>query len=416
MHKHINKTSGTKRRGLIAAAIALIATGGYLLYRHHHAAQPTARHGQPEWPCSPDNVVLTYPNSLLPCFPKATESEPLRVLHIGDSHLQAGMLSQRLRSLLSALVDEEALSEGFVFPYSIASTNSPAAYTFESNAPWLYKKITTSTTPIPAGLAGICIETTTPEATISLQLTAYADRLSAFDRIVLYTPDNTSSFVPTIADTLLLSAQRTPLGWSLQLRKPVRQLNITLRQQTPEQTHFALSGMLLEHSKSRLVYSSAGLNGASCATFLRAEQLTAQAADLKPQLIIVALGTNDAYTNAFAPSTFAANLDSLVRRLRSALPQAAILLAIPGDHFWQQEHSNPNLEAVRRAIVGCAERHGCLAWDFLALMGGAGSMAQWRDEGLAAPDLVHLTPKGYRHQAEMMYCALYQLIKSNTPQ
>lgn len=415
MHKHINHNKSTKRRGVIVAAIALLSAGGFLLYRHQQATQPSAQPGHPQWPCPPDNVVLAYPSSQLPRFPKATEGEPLRVLHIGDSHLQAGMLSLRLRSLLSSMVDEQALSEGFVFPYSIASTNSPTAYTFESNAPWIYRKITTSATPIDAGLAGICIETSTPEATISLRLTAYADTRSAFDRIALYAPTNASSFVPTIADSLLLSAQRTPLAWTFKLRKPVRQLNITLRQHTPEQTHFALSGVLLEHSKSRLVYSSVGLNGASCATFLRAEQLAAQAADLNPQLIIVALGTNDAYTNAFVPSTFAANLDLLVQRLRSALPQAALLLAIPGDHFWQQVHSNPNLDAVRQAIVGCAERHGCLTWDFLALMGGAGSMAQWHEEGLAAPDLVHLTPKGYRHQAEMMYCALYQLIKSNSP-
>ncbi|MBQ9470715.1 MAG: hypothetical protein IJU72_07180 [Bacteroidales bacterium] len=392
----------------------MLASGGAILYRYHQA-QPHPLRGQPDWPCPPDNAVGSYPMSLLPSFPRHNDPEPLRVLHIGDSHLQAGMLSQRLRSMLSELMDEEVQSEGYVFPYNIVGTNSPAAYTFETNALWRTKKVTTAG-PIEAGLAGICMETNTPGATIGPKLTAHADPKSMFDRITLFSPIDTGSFVPTIADSLLLAVRHDHHMWTFQLRRPVRQLNITLRQQNPTQTRFVLAGVLLEHSKSRLVYSSAGLNGASCATFLRARQLAAQASALKPQLIIVSLGTNDAYTNAFAASTFSTNLDSLVLRLRAAQPHAAVLLTTPGDHFWMQERSNPNLEAVRRAIEHCAEQHGCLTWDLFGLMGGAGSMAQWFEQGWAAPDLVHLTPQGYRRQAEMMYCALYLLITSNTPQ
>jgi lysophospholipase L1-like esterase len=44
---------------------------------------------------------------------------------------------------------------------------------------------------------------------------------------------------------------------------------------------------------------------------------------------------------------------------------------------------------------------GCTVWDWQRYMGGAGSMYRWaRDTpALAAPDLIHLTPAGYRRTA-----------------
>ena len=67
-------------------------------------------------------------------------------------------------------------------------------------------------------------------------------------------------------------------------------------------------------------------------------------------------------------------------------------------------------EDLFKACADYAEQNGCLTWDFYALMGGAGAMHQWVEQGLAAPDLIHLSPSGYRLQAQMLYCALTQIL------
>ena len=343
-------------------------------------------------------------------LPQPQAGQPLRILHLGDSHLQAGILSGRLRSLLSAWCGEEALSEGYVFPYSIIKSNNPSTYAFETDAQWTFDKVTRSPATIDAGLAGACITTTMLNSTLTVSITNYATDNNAFDRLTIFAPQGEHFFEPTIADSLLLRVERHGQGWTFTLRHPVRRVAITLRQNSPAQICFTLNGMLLEHSASRLVYSSAGLNGASFRSLLRARQLMAQAAALQPHLLIVSLGTNDAFTDTFNPDAFRDNLSALLDGLRRAAPNCQLLLALAGDHFWQQERSNPNVELVNAALRSYAEQHGCLIWDFHALMGGAGAMHQWLEQGLAAPDLVHLSPNGYRLQAQMLYCALTQTL------
>lgn len=345
-----------------------------------------------------------------PIIPMPRDGQPLRILHLGDSHLQAGILSGKLRSLLSAWSGEEALSEGYVFPYTIMKSNNPSTYAFATDAQWTFDKVTRSPALIDAGLAGTCVTTTEPNSSLTVSITNYATDNNAFDRLTILVPPGENFFEPTIADTFLLRAERHGQGWTFTLRQPVRRVTITLQQNSPEQTCFTLNGMLLEHSASRLVYSAAGLNGASCRTLLRSRHLMAQVAALQPHLLIVSLGTNDAFTDTFTPDAFRDNLNALLGGLRRAAPNCQLLLALAGDHFWQQERSNPNVELVNAALLDYAEQNGCLTWDFYALMGGAGAMHQWVEQGLAAPDLIHLSPSGYRLQAQMLYCALTQTL------
>lgn len=397
---------------LLSATLLLLCIGGLAYFRNIEQAAEnfqtptiTAIDTLCQWP----NNAIEPHGAMLP-LAAPTSGEPLRILHIGDSHLQAGMFSGRLRSLLSAWTDESALSEGYVFPYNIAKTNSPSTYTFESNAVWTCDKVTKTTSRIDAGLAGISISTNQPNATLSVSLTAYAATRSAFDKVSVLAPPSSNSFEPTIDSLLLLSSERTATGWTFWLRQPVRQLTLTLVQRSEQQTQFTLHGLCLEHSASRLIYSSAGLNGASCRSLLRARNLMAQAAALRPHLIIVSLGTNDAFNTGFSAPTFTAQLDSLLGGLRKAMPNSQVLLALAGDCYMQQQHSNSNILAVNQVILAYAEQHNLATWDFHALMGGVDAMQTWLEQGLASPDMVHLSNKGYRRQAEMLYCALTPML------
>ena len=61
------------------------------------------------------------------------------------------------------------------------------------------------------------------------------------------------------------------------------------------------------------------------------------------------------------------------------------------------------------------EAFGCAVWDWRRYMGGAGSIYLWAREtpALAAPDLIHLTPAGYRRTAAALAQSLGWI--SSTP-
>lgn len=355
------------------------------------------------------NEIVTYTPATelnIVKLAKSQHDRPLRVVHIGDSHIQAGTLTQTLRNLLSTRLDEAAQSEGMIFPYNVAKTNSPSAYTFKADGHWTFDKITLNSQRINAGLAGIYLETTTPQATLTVNLTAYAAKNSSFDRVRIYYMADPQSFTPQIADTLILNSTQGLNYHEFVLKSPQKTLQITMSQTDKAQRHFHLTGIQLENSRSRLIYSALGVNGASAKSYLRALDLVPQLASLQPNLVIVSLGTNDAYNDGFSIKIVEEQLDQLVRSIRIAAPACPILLTIPPDHFWMQQHSNPNLLPVREAIIRIAHKHGCHTWDLFNIMGGPGSMLTWKNMGYSAPDMIHFSKAGYELQAEMLYQAL----------
>jgi LysM repeat protein len=65
-----------------------------------------------------------------------------------------------------------------------------------------------------------------------------------------------------------------------------------------------------------------------------------------------------------------------------------------------------------------AVQNGCAFYDYFHISGGQFALAQWRKMGLAQPDRVHLTYKGYALKAELMTNALlnsYREYVQNSP-
>lgn len=332
--------------------------------------------------------------------------EQIRIVHFGDSHIQAGTFTKKLRELFSNYLGEQKQSEGYIFPFNLAKTNSPCTYTFETNAEWTFDKLTINKNNIDAGIAGIYLQTTTPNSTLTLKLTGYAPKSNCFNKIRIFFKNDERSFQPQIADSLIASTSLDEEYFDFILQNDTRQIDIQLLKQNNTQERFILTGIQVENYHSKLVYSAAGLNGASAKTYLRALNLLPQIASLQPNLVIISLGTNDAYNDMFSVRDFTKNLSKLIDEIQSNIPNCAILLTVPSDHYWQKEYSNPNLIATREAIIKIAAKKGCYTWDLYHIMGGAGSMETWKQSGYSANDMIHFTQKGYNLQAEMLFHAI----------
>ena len=91
------------------------------------------------------------------------------ILHIGDSHLQAGFGSNETRKILQLRFGNSG--QGLVFPYKVAKTNSPPdSYSF-SNSEWDSFKISKShSSKYETGVKGYSIVTKDTSAILKLSV------------------------------------------------------------------------------------------------------------------------------------------------------------------------------------------------------------------------------------------------------
>lgn len=187
--------------------------------------------------------------------------------------------------------------------------------------------------------------------------------------------------------------------------EPVTGLSLFLPETSTEEA--PLYGLSLENNNPKgILYHSIGVNGVTYFHYNRAEHFAAQLPLLRPDLIIVSLGTNEALASSTEETTFRAEVQKLVNKLRHVSPQAAILLTTNPDVLRRKRYDNPANLTVRKVIMKVAAEKKLAYWDLHGLMGGHGSVKKWREADLAHTDFIHFTREGYWLQARLLYQAL----------
>ena len=159
-----------------------------------------------------------------------------------------------------------------------------------------------------------------------------------------------------------------------------------------------------------MTYSTLGINGARLEVVDKwqagwRDSLKA----VRPDLVILAYGTNEAFDDKLDLALYQTQLEATLTGLRKDLPQTAILLVGPPDSIKQRKARScaarqpQPLASVIRIQKQMARKHKALFWDWQGFMGGPCSIAGWQAQGLARPDLVHLTADGYRKSAAGLY-------------
>lgn len=127
--------------------------------------------------------------------------------------------------------------------------------------------------------------------------------------------------------------------------------------------------------------------------------------------VILEYGTNEGAVGQFDPSRYAALLGASLRSMRHVFPNAACVLMGPTDRGVRvpvRRNGKIDLlkysrihQQITRIQADVGDDFGCVVWDWQRYMGGPGSIYRWARETppLAATDLIHLTPAGYRRTA-----------------
>jgi lysophospholipase L1-like esterase len=332
----------------------------------------------------------------------------ISILHMGGSHVQGGALTDRMRSNFSTLTYGVTGERGFVFPYKMASTNSPSTIKCDWTGHWNGCRNSVSSDDCTWGMSGISTYTYDKSASFKIRTMKADSSFYRSNRIkVFYQCSDEYELLPD-TNLLLREIVRNPeQGFDEFIFEEMYE-SVEFKVQRPDSIqdgYFVLQGLYLGNNSPGITYNTIGVNGAGTYSYLRCDMFKEQMQTLKPDLVFFGIGVNDANVpeNDFNSALYEARYDSIISMIKQSNPAACFVFITNNDVYYQKKYPNRNGLKVQESMQRLAEKHNGAVYDLFAIMGGLGSIDDWRDSGLAAGDRIHLTKKGYELQADLMF-------------
>lgn len=346
---------------------------------------------------------------------KKGDRKKVSVIHIGGSHIQAGIWTEAMHDKFQDLGNYEG-GGMFAFPFKLGKTNSPHSYKTSSNGTWRRCRCIQQEKCTPLGVSGIAVVTNDSANFFALKIQPN-EHLKNFTKIKVYHNFN-KSFHFSVKREIPVPYKKfdnEKEGYTLYtFDNPMDSVCFDLLRQDTVQKDFALFGFSLENENPGVYYATMGVNGASTESFLRCENFVTQLKTLQPDLVIFSLGVNDVHGPNFKAADYMAHYDSLVTFVKQAAPDCAILFTTISDNYIRKKTPNKKTMLGDDAIFELAQKRNLAVWDLFAVMGGYKSMTQWYKVKLAARDKVHFSPKGYKILAGLMFDAIMKSYKTNS--
>lgn len=344
--------------------------------------------------------------------------KPLTIVHIGDSHIQAEIGTNVTREMLQLRFGNAG--RGLVAPLRLAGTNQPRDYKFESSGRWAAEKFMKAPWINPMGFTGTSITLHGTESDITLSTTINdEDDYDPFTRITLYHSGRME--IKSVSDAsgmnVIFNVSSPGEGQTdIALWSPVESAKVSFT----TSGRFTLFGALLSGERPGVMYHAIGNNGATYSTYNRIANMASGVAALRPDIIVLSLGTNEAFGSLDIPG-LTRHVDTLVKDLRRACPDAQLLIVTPMECHRRMVRRvrrrrvtsysvNPNILPIRNALLRYAADHNIAVYDWYEIAGGQGASDTWIAAELFGRDRVHHTSTGYRLHGRLLYEALEELL------
>lgn len=413
---------------------------------------------------------LYNPTALNPFFEKLMSLDTfhdrkINIVHIGDSHIQADVMTNLVRNKLQENFGNAGL--GLVFPYSLLKTNGGRNVSFSSNIIWNGEKTSPQT-----GITGYALSTNKKNFVIELNL---KNKEYAFNTVKIITPDNQRLFelatnvgkvTPLKHSTAKSITHKVSKGETLysisrkyhstveQLKKlnhlqsggirvgqvlkvgtktaennvatKVDMSNATILDGntlynyymydnldssekiylTPnnESDAFTLDGIVLENKNNGIIYHTIGVNGAHFSDYNKSARFFEQIKALEPDLLIISLGTNETFGRMTA-ERYNTQVAKFIAEVRAHYGNCPILFTTPPPSLYKRKNPNPLCGEYADALIGKSVRGNYSVFDLYRALGGSEAMDHFIDDHLIASDRVHYTHTGYLAQGDLFYNA-----------
>ncbi|NCC71322.1 LysM peptidoglycan-binding domain-containing protein, partial [bacterium] len=179
----------------------------------------------------------------------------------------------------------------------------------------------------------------------------------------------------------------------------------------PEQNFFEFYGLIIESQfDNGILYSSAGINGAGYASILKQNLFVEQIDTYKPDLVVIDLGGNDFYKQAFNYSSMEKMLMTIINKIRTASPNSLIIIN-SSQNFYRRNYNVAECKNFSELTRNVAFKNNCVFYDYYRVSGGDKAMLKWLGAKLAKRDKVHLTNEGYHLKADLFMNAILNSYK-----
>ncbi|SEW00186.1 GDSL-type esterase/lipase family protein [Chitinophaga arvensicola] len=355
----------------------------------------------------------------------AADSNVVSILHLGDSHIQAGYFSMTTASLLQNQFGYAG--RGYVFPYNLAGTNGPEDYRWNSTTRWSSERVVDRNKSDVLGPGAIVISSQNDAPTLSFAGKPDGSMDNNFRKVTLFYDAGNSNNTLVVPDATV-TVTPAPFPGSPTLSKATLDFlqtsqSFQARWEGTGNGPFRFYGAIMENSRNGVLYHSVGINGAMYQQYNEFSNiLLAEMETMKPQLVIISLGTNEAYGGRMDPLAFRDEIDKAVTLIREQNPSVNILLTTPPDCmravrkatrkkvgkkkyktiYHTAYYPNPYISMVTQQIMGYARQHGIACWNFNLVNKTQSS----KFAGAWAPDHIHFNVRGYQVQGQLLYEAL----------
>jgi len=429
----------------------------------------------------PDNVI-TNTSALSLFYEKLYLMEQqkagkVNIVHIGDSHIQADLMTNCIRKRLQEFYGNGGA--GFTFPHQLAKTNGSYNTRFKSNTGWESRRnISPIDNSMAVGLSGFALQTRHNFAVeVDVKDPAYA-----FNTVKIITPGNQPMFdVATSSRTVVLEStepkkithrikngevlgsiarkygvsiaeikrangmktDRIRAGKTLKIptdQKESREVRrsefVPLTLQGDALSHFyhsdaaldkiyllpnegqspySLSGLVLENDAPGVLYHSIGVNGAKASDFNKYPLFFEQLPALMPDLIVVSLGTNESFDKMPAED-YIVQLNALLANIKKHCPDAPVIIMTPPPSQFKRKYPNTFVASYAKSILVQESLKSYATWDLYSAMGGVFGVPRNAKRGIIGGDRVHYTKNGYEVQGRLFceaFVRAYDNFKTN---
>ncbi|MDR3327015.1 MAG: GDSL-type esterase/lipase family protein [Prevotellaceae bacterium] len=341
----------------------------------------------------------------------------VNILHIGGSHVQAGVFPEAIRQNLDFFNRELTPARGYVFPYRVAKTNNPAAYDIFYDGKWEVEKNVKRNYNVKLGVGGIAVYTDDKSAEISVKINNLNDLTYLyFEQIKLlgYVEDGEDWAVMPVVKlrnrVVYPNYDYVDTNfYTFDLKHPENSFTVYFQQFDTVPHKFVLTGFVLENDRKGIVYHSVGVNGAAVSSYLNCEHFEEELSIFPPDMVIFGIGINDWVDDNMNKDKFIENYNLLINRIKRVSPDCAFIFITNNDSYHKIKRKkyavNTNGTKAQAAFYELARQNGGAVWDQFAIMGGLQSMKKWQDTGLARKDKIHFTFKGYKLLGNLFFDA-----------
>ncbi|MEG1749524.1 MAG: GDSL-type esterase/lipase family protein [Tannerellaceae bacterium] len=379
-------------------------------------------------------VATDGAQSLAPFFAaldslRAGKDTVISIVHLGDSHIQAGHYSGRIMRLLHEQFG--SAGRGWLSPHKLGRSNEPDDYMIASSAKgWIAGRCIQRVQKCPIGPGGIGLQTASPVVNLDLTITPRNGAGYSFNQAVLYRSSTSMPLLPAGVNKQqvhLFRAQSAVVPglltdtFRIDYRTDSLQLHSTRRKAGTDSllpsTAFTnrYYGFSLTNGQPGILYHSVAVNGAMFVNYTD-EAYVRQLALLKPSLLIISLGTNETFGRRFSAVEFSGQIRAFLTLVKREMPHTALMLTTPPECYKRiyvrkkrTYVRNENIQCAARAITELAARDGIACWDLFTATGGVNSCKKWYAAQLMARDRVHFSKEGYQEQGVLLYRALMRL-------